>query len=664
MAQRNPASPAGAAGMVKIRAGGSGMSSMVAASANSANPPPPRGTAAAAAASLAAGKSVAPAPAPAAGSSSGSAAAAGASPPKRQFKLVPSRSPAAAAAASTPATRIAAATSGLAALAAATPYKRPAAAGAGAASTASNPPAVRATSSADPARNSAGTSSTNSNASNVPLSNTTPHGISLDLSGDNAGPQLIASRTRSERLRQACRDEDALEVAKLLSGAAGANVPGGAADPNQPDPYGTTALMIAAGAGADVIVEELLHAGANVHAKDKYGQTALHYACSAGSYPCAALLLERKAGANVASGAHGGGHTPLMKAAYVSHPHAPLLADLLLIHRAKPDVQTAGSHSSSGEGGGVSAASIAVEQGHLEVLRVLAHYGASMTLTNPSTGDSLLHLAARKSAFTMIAHLVALGADPAATNRAGHTAGQVKPDPQPGAGALPPGEFAKAVEQAVQRGMALREAAAAERAENARIIKEVKQRRAEEARAAAAAANGTSSQPISQPSSRPSSAGRLTAEELKARTYKPKLDPTSVFGDALEVAPPAAATSASSAASASAVSASSASAPARELTQEEQDALDDEEDRLRRQHYAAQDSEDDDTDEPPLSYHDLLQLRGQGARALAAASTTAPVQSSAGGGLQGTSASAVPARTVAEAADDEEEMQLVDRCAY
>lgn len=117
----------------------------------------------------------------------------------------------------------------------------------------------------------------------------TPNGIPLDMSS-NPVPQLVAIKSRSDRLRLACMNEDKLEVVNLL-------VQG--TDPNMCDTYGNTSLMLAASTGNVDIVEELLQHGANVHAKDKYGQTPLIFACSKGHYEVAKLLVERKAGVNV-----------------------------------------------------------------------------------------------------------------------------------------------------------------------------------------------------------------------------------------------------------------------------------------------------------------------------------------------------------------------------
>ena len=165
--------------------------------------------------------------------------------------------------------------------------------------------------------------------------------------------------------------------------------------------------------GNEDVAAELLERGAAVHATDRYGQTALHYACAAGSYPVVALLLARRAGVNVAT-QHG--QTALMKAAYVSHHHAAMIADLLLAHRARPDAQApvvdaaaapATSKATNADAnvvaavGGASAASIAVQNDHMEILHVLAHYGANMNIAD-GAGNTLLHLAAARGSFAVI----------------------------------------------------------------------------------------------------------------------------------------------------------------------------------------------------------------------------------------------------------------------
>jgi hypothetical protein len=54
--------------------------------------------------------------------------------------------------------------------------------------------------------------------------------------------------------------------------------------------------------------------------------------------------------------------------------------------------------------GGASAASIAVQNDHMEILHVLAHYGANMNIAD-GAGNTLLHLAAARGSFAMIGTL-------------------------------------------------------------------------------------------------------------------------------------------------------------------------------------------------------------------------------------------------------------------
>jgi ankyrin repeat protein len=369
----------------------------------------------------------------------------------------------------------------------------------------------------------------------------TPNGISLDLSGDRAGPQLLAIKSRSDRLRAACLAEDKHEVVNLL---------GQGTDPNQVDAYGNTALMLAASTGNADVVDELLSHGANVQLKDNYGQTALIFACSKGHYEVAKMLVDRKAGVNVTT-SHG--QTALMKVCYISHPHTGILAELLLTHKAKPDTQTAD---------GTTAAMVAAQNDHMELLEILAHYSASLDLRRTSDGWTTLHIAAAKCSFTMVANLIGLGADPQVKNAAGRTCLELTPlTSQNGSAPMPLAEYQRKMQKAVDRGMALREEMAERQREHAEIRRKLAEERAEKRRLALLSsklAEGLSSVQAQKAVdeslgegagkvtyvddegvehySRPASA-KMTADELKAKTYKPQIDPRSVFGDAPEPTP-------------------------------------------------------------------------------------------------------------------------------
>lgn len=107
-----------------------------------------------------------------------------------------------------------------------------------------------------------------------------------------------------------------------------------------------------------------------------------------------------------------------MKVCYISHPHTAILAELLLTHKARPDVATLND--------GSTAAHIAVENDHVEMLEILAHYGADMSKCKTSPpSDSPLHLAVRKASFTIVAKLIALGAKADCKNSEGKTFLQV-----------------------------------------------------------------------------------------------------------------------------------------------------------------------------------------------------------------------------------------------
>lgn len=238
-----------------------------------------------------------------------------------------------------------------------------------------------------------------------------------------------------------------------------------------------------------------------------------------------------------------------MKVCYISHPHTSILAELLLTHKAKPDVATSEE--------GLTALLIAVDNDHVELCELLAHYGADLNLARKDTGDTALHLAATRTSFAMVASLIAMGARTDVRNAAGKTFEGVEPRIVPGAAApMPLDEFRRKLSKALDRGLALKESRAEEAAENAALLAKLQAEKLERARAdlvavkvadglTLAAAQHSAAQDLGDESertfyidadgvehySRPASA-KLSYAEMKARTYKPKIDPTSVFGDA------------------------------------------------------------------------------------------------------------------------------------
>lgn len=234
-----------------------------------------------------------------------------------------------------------------------------------------------------------------------------------------------------------------------------------------------------------------------------------------------------------------------MKVCYISHPHTGILSELLLTHHAKPDMMIPKD--------GTTAAHIAVENDHMDVLEILAKYGADMSKQRTTDScDTLLHLAARKCSFTMIANLIALGSKIDVKNLKGETFLQVQPNMSSSTGKMMPlEEFQRKLMKAHDRGLMLREERRLEFEENRKIIEGLQKvkfkRMREEMIQQRLKEDGGDRRTLVEierevddllgidhdeklKDSRPSSPG-LSYEELKERTYKPKIDPKSVFGD-------------------------------------------------------------------------------------------------------------------------------------
>lgn len=101
---------------------------------------------------------------------------------------------------------------------------------------------------------------------------------------------------------------------------------------NKAGAFGSTALHVAAMAGATDIMKNLLEHGADIHARDSFRDTALHGAASVGELCCMIALMD--AGADLEA-ENAVGATPLVVAAKAEQRVA---CELLLDHGASPCV--------------------------------------------------------------------------------------------------------------------------------------------------------------------------------------------------------------------------------------------------------------------------------------------------------------------------------------
>ena len=211
-----------------------------------------------------------------------------------------------------------------------------------------------------------------------------------------AGPTVLDAAERGDR------------AAALSLLAKGAN-------PNEPGPDGTTAVMWAAANGDAELVRALVRAGANVTLTNHFGTSALTEAAIIGSAPVIDALL--KAGAD-ANSRNPEGETPLMAVARSGNVAA---ATLLLEARADINARE--------NWGGQTALMWAAAQRQAEMVKLLASRGADLdargvirqwerkVITEPRPKDmnkggfTPLLYAAREGCLECARHLIAAGAD-------------------------------------------------------------------------------------------------------------------------------------------------------------------------------------------------------------------------------------------------------------
>ncbi len=127
------------------------------------------------------------------------------------------------------------------------------------------------------------------------------------------------------------------------------------ADPNAADPYGLTALMVAANRGQTALIPKLLAAGANINVKSQEGETALFGAAFVGDLGTLKVLIAHGADVNATSKL---GITPLMAGAQ----HSKAAIEFLLAN---------GANVNATDILGGTALMMAASAGRADVVRVL-----------------------------------------------------------------------------------------------------------------------------------------------------------------------------------------------------------------------------------------------------------------------------------------------------
>ena len=165
-------------------------------------------------------------------------------------------------------------------------------------------------------------------------------------------------------------------------------------DLNVQDETGTTALMIAAEIGDELLLEKLIRAGGNVNIKNILGDTALNCATNKGHIKCMQKLLDHDA--NINTRGHDG-NTALVTA--VTMKSEPCL-NLLLQHRADPNI----SNDS-----GLTPLAIGARNG-FDCTSELISAGADVELADKH-GSTPIIFAAMYGRIEMVKKLIEAGAD-------------------------------------------------------------------------------------------------------------------------------------------------------------------------------------------------------------------------------------------------------------
>ncbi|MEO8313259.1 MAG: ankyrin repeat domain-containing protein [Pseudomonadota bacterium] len=187
------------------------------------------------------------------------------------------------------------------------------------------------------------------------------------------------------------------------------------ADVHAPNQFGATPLSVAAVAADPAMLRVLLKAGADADSTNSEGETALMVVARTGNVESAKLLL--KAGANLQARESWGGQTALMWAAAQGQPE---MIRYLLLRGAHVDEHsmirdwqrrvTAEGRPKDLYRGGLTPLLFSVREGCIECARVLLDGGADINLTDPD-GTTPLVMALLNLKWDAAKYLMERGAD-------------------------------------------------------------------------------------------------------------------------------------------------------------------------------------------------------------------------------------------------------------
>jgi len=168
---------------------------------------------------------------------------------------------------------------------------------------------------------------------------------------------------------------------------------------------GRRAIHLAAGSNRTAGLEYLLERGASVNATDHDGNTALHGAINRHRVDAVRMLMEHGADANARNNM---GTTPLLWAVYAQSEIVNILVEN-------------GAPLNESDNDGETPLLIAMKTGRLDIAKLFIEHGADTKITDPVSGQNLLHITAIRDYPDVVGPLVEAGVAVNAKDNSGAT---------------------------------------------------------------------------------------------------------------------------------------------------------------------------------------------------------------------------------------------------